>query len=59
MNKIERAIYDTKLRLKKKEEDRMILIAEILCLKEQLDTLEIIERDKLIPHQTETKETEK
>jgi hypothetical protein len=59
MNKIERAIYDTKLRLKKKEEDRMILNAEINCLKEQLDTLEIIEGDKLTPHQTETKETEK
>lgn len=50
MNKIERAIYDTKLRLTKKEQDRIILIAEIAVLKEQLETLEIIERDKTIFH---------
>lgn len=50
MNKIEKAIYDTKLRIKKKEDDRIILIAEINLLREQLETLEIIERDKSIPY---------
>lgn len=50
MNKIERAIYDTKLRISKKEQDRIILLAELNTLKEQLETLEIIERDKSVPY---------
>lgn len=55
MNKIERAIYDTKLRIKKLEEDRMIILAQLSVLKEQLDTLEVIERDKHIPNQSPNK----
>lgn len=50
MNKIEKAIYDTKLRISRKEQDRIILLAELNILKEQLETLEIIERDKSVPH---------
>jgi len=51
MNKIERAIYDTKLHIEKLEEDRMILAAKIDAYKKQLETLEAIDGDKTIPHQ--------
>jgi len=51
MNKIERAIYDTKLHIQKLEEDRMILAAKIDAYKKQLETLEAIDGDKSIPHQ--------
>ena len=50
MNKIERAIYDTKLRLEDLKRRRMLLIAEINSFEEHLETLEIIERNKSIPH---------
>jgi hypothetical protein len=50
MNKIERAIYDTKLRLEDLKRRRMLLIAEINSFEEHLQTLESIERDKSIPH---------
>lgn len=55
MNKIEKAIYDTKLHIKKLQEDRMILNAKLLAYEEQLETLEIIERDKHIPHHQDLK----
>jgi len=51
MNKIEKAIYDTKLHIQKLEEDRMILAAKIDAYKKQLETLEAIDGDKTIPHQ--------
>lgn len=55
MNKIERAIYDTKLYINKLEQDRMVLIAKINAYKEHLDTLETIARDKSIPHDSAAK----
>jgi len=51
MNKIERAIYDTKLHIEKLEQDRMVLAAKIDAYKKQLETLEAIDGDKTIPHQ--------
>lgn len=51
MNKIERAIYDAKLHLKEAEKQSMILLAEIKVRKAHLETLELIENDKSIPHQ--------
>jgi len=51
MNKIERAIYDTKLHIERLEEDRMVLAAKIDAYKKQLETLEAIDGDKTIPHQ--------
>jgi hypothetical protein len=50
MNKIERAIADTKLHIDNLRRDRMILIAEIEAFEKQLSALESIERNKLIPH---------
>ncbi len=51
MNKIERAIYDTKLHIEKLEEDGMVLAAKLNAYKKQLETLEAIDGDKSIPHQ--------
>jgi hypothetical protein len=51
MNKIERAIYDTKLHIEKLEEDGMVLAAKLNAYKKQLETLEAINGDKSIPHQ--------
>jgi len=51
MNKIEKAIYDTKLHIEKLEQDRMVLVAKIDAYKKQLETLEAIDGDKSIPHQ--------
>jgi|GEM_PF-4510291 len=51
MNKIEKAIYDTKLHIERLEEDRIILPAKIDAYKKQLETLEAIDGDKSIPHQ--------
>jgi hypothetical protein len=50
MNKIERAIADTKLHIDNLRKDRMILIAEIEAFEKQLSALESIERNKSIPH---------
>lgn len=50
MNKIERAIYDTKLHLDNLRKDRMILMAEISAYEKQLDALEAINSNKSIPH---------
>jgi len=55
MNKIEKAIYDTKLRLEDLKRQRMILIAEINAYNDHLQTLESIEKNKSIPNE----ETEK
>lgn len=44
--KIEAVIYDTQLKLKKVEQDIMLLIREKDTLKGILDTLEIINRNK-------------
>jgi len=51
MNKIERAIYDTKLHIEKLEQDRMVLAAKIDAYKKQLETLEAIDGDRSVPHQ--------
>jgi hypothetical protein len=51
MNKIERAIYDTKLHIERLEQDQMVLAAKIDAYKKQLETLEAIDDDKTIPHQ--------
>lgn len=56
MNKIERAIYDTKLHINHLENDRMILNAEIAAFKKQLNALEIIKDNKDIPHECRTEE---
>jgi hypothetical protein len=51
MNKIERAIYDTKLHLESLRKDRMILMAEISAYEKQLDALEVINNNKSIPNE--------
>jgi len=56
MNKIERAIYDVKLYIKEAERQLLIKNTELKCLKEQLETLETIENDKSIPHETKLKQ---
>ena len=58
MNKIERAIYDTKLHLDNLKQDRMIIIAEIQAYEKQLDALNAINNNKSIPH-IEVNETDK
>ena len=50
MNKIERAIYDVKMYIKEAERQLLIKTTELKSLKEQLNTLEVIESDKSIPH---------
>jgi hypothetical protein len=51
MNKIERAIFDTKNHIKKLENEKMILSAELDAYKNQLNNLERIESDKSIPNE--------
>lgn len=51
MNKIERAISDTKQHLSHLQKDKIILNAEISAFQSQLDALEAIERNHSIPHQ--------
>jgi len=51
MNKIERAIYDVNLQIKDKEYKVLIAETELKSLKQQLNTLLIIEEDKSIPHE--------
>lgn len=55
MNKIERAIYDTKLRLKDCEDRIRLALKEKDILKDQVHTLELIEANKSIPHIEESK----
>ena len=52
MNKIERAIYDVKLHIKDKERQLLICQTELKSLKDQLNTLEVIQDDKSIPNET-------
>jgi len=52
MNKIEKAIYDVKLHIKEKERQLLICRTEHKSLIEQLKTLEAIQDDKKIPHET-------
>ena len=51
MNKIERAIFDTKNHIKKLEKEKMLLSAELDAYKNQLNNLERIESDKSIPNE--------
>jgi hypothetical protein len=51
MNKIERAIYDVQLHIKAKEQELVIVNAELKTLRKQLDTLEKIKDDKLTPNE--------
>lgn len=51
MNKIERAIEDTKTELKRLRNNKMCFDAQIEALEGQLESLESIERNKSIPHQ--------
>lgn len=50
MNKIERAISDTKQHLSNLQKDKIILTSEITAFQCQLDSLEAIERNHSIPH---------
>lgn len=58
MNKIERAIYDCKLHINALERDMLVLSTELKTFKKQLDTLEMIEHDKSIPHLEEKQKIE-
>ena len=50
MNKIERAIYDVKLRMSDKQIQYLILRTQIEELETELETLEAIEKYDLITH---------
>jgi hypothetical protein len=50
MNKIESAITDVKMKIKNAKQKVLIAEAEYKCLEDVLERLEIIERDKSIPH---------
>ena len=50
MNKIERAIYDTKQHLNSLVQDKIVLAAEISAYLKQLNALESINENKSIPH---------
>jgi hypothetical protein len=52
MNKIERAIYDIKLHINDKERQLLICQTEIKSLREQLETLEVIQDNESIPNET-------
>jgi hypothetical protein len=52
MNKIERAIYDVKLFIQAKQQEILICKAELKVYESYLRTLECIETDTSIPHQT-------
>jgi hypothetical protein len=54
MNKIERAIYDTKLQIKNLERENLIIESKLKAYKDQLTTLENIEACKDIPHVSKT-----
>lgn len=51
MNKIERAIEDTKTELKRLRNNKLCIDAKIEVLEEQLESLESINRTHSIPHQ--------
>jgi hypothetical protein len=50
MNKIERAIRDTKLHLKNLERESLIIEAKMKAYKDQLIMLETIQDDQSIPY---------
>jgi hypothetical protein len=50
MNKIERAIEDTRTELKRLRNDKLCIDVKIETLEEQLESLESIERTHSIPH---------
>lgn len=50
MNKIERAIYDTKLHIEDLEREYLVLTSKIEAYKDQLLALECIADDKSIPY---------
>jgi hypothetical protein len=51
MNKIERAIYDTKLQISNLEREILILNSKLNAYKDQLETLEVIQNNKHIKHE--------
>lgn len=51
MNKIERAIYDVKLQINDKERQVLICQTELKSLREQLETLEVIQDNESIPNE--------
>lgn len=52
MNKIEAAIHDAKIHIAAKERQLLVCQTELKSLNEHLKTLEIIQNDKSIPHET-------
>ena len=50
MNKIERAIEDTQIELKRLRNNKLCIDSKIEALEEQLESLESIERSNLYPH---------
>ena len=50
MNKIEKAIADTELRLDRLYKDQLVIRAQINTLEEQLKMLKIVKDNKSIPH---------
>jgi len=50
MNKIEKAISDTELRLECLYRDQLVIRAQINTLEEQLKMLKIVKDNKSIPH---------
>lgn len=50
MNKIEKAISDTELRLDCLYKDQLVIRAQINTLEEQLKMLKIVKENKSIPH---------
>ena len=56
MNKIERAIYDVKLHIADKQRQFQILKTQISTLEAELETLEAIQKDNSIPHETKQQE---
>lgn len=51
MNKIERAIQDVKMEIKRMQNVKVSIEARLEAYQEQLESLESIERDKSIPNQ--------
>jgi peptidoglycan hydrolase CwlO-like protein len=54
MNKIERAIEDTRTELKRLRNNKLCIDAKIEALEEQLESLQSIERTHSIPHSNPT-----
>lgn len=55
MNKIERAIADTELRLDCLYKDQLVIRAQINTLEEQIKMLTIVKENKSIPHEVSDK----